>query len=337
MTGSLPAVLAIDGGNSKTDVAIVAADGRLLGSARGPGAPPPQIGMDNALTILGDLVTAAARDAGLLGADERAGADGPVALHTCACMAGADLPQEEQEIAATFAAQGWSHSTQVLNDTFAVLRAGASRPWGVGVVCGAGINCAGIGPDGRTARFLALGRFTGDWGGGIFLGQEIMCCAIRAEDGRGPQTALRGAVAAHFGEASVHDVAVALHLGRIGHDDLLTLTPVLFKAADAGDAVAAGLIDRQAEEVFLMARSALTRLDLMQTDAEVVLGGGILAARHPLLAGGIEARLKREAPSVVPRYGRVPPVAGAALLGLDRFGAAPAAAARLRDAYAGRG
>ena len=33
----LPAVLAVDGGNSKTDVALVAADGTLLGSARGPG------------------------------------------------------------------------------------------------------------------------------------------------------------------------------------------------------------------------------------------------------------------------------------------------------------
>jgi len=34
---SLPAVLAIDGGNSKTDVALVAADGSLLASVRGPG------------------------------------------------------------------------------------------------------------------------------------------------------------------------------------------------------------------------------------------------------------------------------------------------------------
>jgi len=30
-------VLAIDGGNSKTDVALVAGDGTLLASARGPG------------------------------------------------------------------------------------------------------------------------------------------------------------------------------------------------------------------------------------------------------------------------------------------------------------
>ena len=37
VTDGLPAVLAVDGGNSKTDVALVAADGTLLGTARGPG------------------------------------------------------------------------------------------------------------------------------------------------------------------------------------------------------------------------------------------------------------------------------------------------------------
>ena len=43
---SRPAVLAIDGGNSKTDVALVAADGTLLASARGPGINAHEVGVD---------------------------------------------------------------------------------------------------------------------------------------------------------------------------------------------------------------------------------------------------------------------------------------------------
>ena len=35
----LPAVLAVDGGNSKTDVALVGEDGTLLAQVRGPGVP----------------------------------------------------------------------------------------------------------------------------------------------------------------------------------------------------------------------------------------------------------------------------------------------------------
>ena len=38
--GVSAAVLAVDAGNSKTDVAVVADDGEVLGSARGPGFHP---------------------------------------------------------------------------------------------------------------------------------------------------------------------------------------------------------------------------------------------------------------------------------------------------------
>ncbi|MBO0788975.1 MAG: hypothetical protein J2P33_23195, partial [Actinobacteria bacterium] len=45
--------------------------------------------------------------------------------------------------------------------------------------------------------------------------------------------------------------------------------------------------------------------------------------------------LSEQAPQALMRVTDVPPVAGAALLGLDRTGAGPAAQQRLRAAYAG--
>ena len=41
--GMTAAVLAVDAGNSKTDVAVVADDGEVLGSARGPGFLPCEV------------------------------------------------------------------------------------------------------------------------------------------------------------------------------------------------------------------------------------------------------------------------------------------------------
>lgn len=323
------AVLAIDGGNTKTDVALVAADGTLLSSARGPGASAQGLGMHAALRILGDLVAAAARGAGIA---DVAGA-APLASHTCAFLAGADLPEEENLLADALRTCGWSVSTHVGNDTFAVLRAGTSRSWGVAVTCGAGINCVGVAPDGRTTRFLALGRFTGDWGGGFGLSEEVMWWAMRAEDGRGPHTVLREAVAAHFGVPSVRDVAVRYHFGQITNDDLAQLTHVLFEVAATGDAAARALIGRQAEEVTLMAVTAMRRLGLLEMDTDVVLGGGLLAARDPALTDEIEVRLRREAPRATPRFASMPPIAGAALLGLEHIGATDDAQRRLRAAF----
>jgi N-acetylglucosamine kinase-like BadF-type ATPase len=326
------AVLAIDGGNTKTDVALVAADGTLLASARGPGALAHSLGMEAALGVLRDLVRAAARSAGF--ASATSAGEAPLARHTCAFLAGADLPEEEDLLAAALRTQGWSDTSHVGNDTFAVLRAGTSRRWGVAVTCGAGINCVGVAPDGRTTRFLALGRFTGDWGGGFGLGEEVMWWAMRAADGRGPQTALREAVAAHFGVPAVRDVAVRYHYGQITDDDLAQLTYVLFRTAAVGDKVARDLVARQAQEVVVLAITAMRRLGLQELDTDVVLGGGLLAACDPILTGEIEERLRGEAPRATPRFASLPPIAGAALLGLEHVGATEAAQERLRASYA---
>jgi N-acetylglucosamine kinase-like BadF-type ATPase len=315
----LPAVLAIDGGNSKTDLALVAADGTLLASLRGPGASHEEFGMPEAMRLLDGMVRRLTASAGLLSA-------GPAARHTSACLAGADLPEEEAQLTDAVRRQGWSLTSSVVNDTFAVLRAGlpAGRSWGVGITCGAGINCVGVAPDGRTTRYLAFGALSGDWGGGGGLGRAVMWHAIRAEDGRGRPTALRAAVAAFFGMASVHDVVVALHMRELSEDDLLGLPAVLLEAARAGDPIAVQLVERQAEEVCVMAVTAMRRLGLdSASGTAVVLGGGVLEARDPLLTAAIERRLGLVVPEAVPHVVDTPPVIGAAQLGLDHLGAEP--------------
>ncbi|MFI6445141.1 N-acetylglucosamine kinase [Kitasatospora sp. NPDC050543] len=328
----LPGVLAIDAGNSKTDVALVRADGAVLGTARGGGFEPHRTGGPAAVAGLAPLVEAVAAQAGLtLGS--------VLTSHVSACLANADLPVEERLLRAAIQDRSWGLSTTVANDTFGLLRAGTDGPRGVAVVCGAGINCVGLLPDGRTARFPALGELTGDWGGGHGLATAAMWHAVRAEDGRGPATALAGAIAGHFGLPAASAVAEAMHLGSIERARLHEIVRVLFATAEAGDARAQSLIDRQADEITRLAVVALTRLDLLEEPTPVVLGGGVLASRQPLLIDNVTARLRAAAPRAEPRVVVAPPVLGAALLGLDHLaglglGGGPRAQARLRDTYA---
>ena len=122
MSGALPAVIAVDGGNSKSDLALVAGDGTLLASARGPGITKPDLAAT--LGLLTSLIDQAQRQIGEPGC--------PVARHLSACVANADLPEEEQALTAALCAQGWSDTTEVVNDTFAVLRAGFVTPKHIG-------------------------------------------------------------------------------------------------------------------------------------------------------------------------------------------------------------
>jgi len=85
-----------------------------------------------------------------------------------------------------------------------------------------------------------------------------------------------------------------------------------------------------------MVTVAAGRLGLAAGALPVVLGGSLLTAGDPVLTRAITSRLAAGLPGAEVRIVEVPPVAGAALLGLDQVGAPPSAAARLREAFGGQ-
>src|SRR4029079_6184870 len=231
-------VIAVDGGASKTHLALLTRDGELLELVRGPESSPQNLGLERALGVLDRLF-------------EQAGAKPGEAEIAQLNMSGVDFPSEERELREAIEARRWAKRVEVDNDTFAVLRAGTERGWGVAVVCGTGINCVGVAEDGRHARFPALGSITGHCGGGSDVGNAALAAAARSQDGRGPKTSLEHAVPAHFGVETPHELAEAIHRGSIPARRLLELPPVVFAEAER-DAVAAEIVERLAGEIVAM-------------------------------------------------------------------------------------
>jgi len=317
-------VLAVDGGNSKTDVAILDETGRVLGTHRGPGASFTPHDHDRSVADLERSVLAAAADAGIDGR--------PIADAGVFCLAGADLPADDRRILRALRGLGIVPDPVLRNDTFAVMRAGAPRGWGVAVVCGAGFNCTGVGPDGREVRFPALGAISGDWAGGATIGIEAVGACVRAGDGRGPRTELERAVPAHFGLKTPRQVMVGLHTGKLDDSRVYELAPVVLGAANAGEPVAVDIVERQAEEVSVLVCTSLRRLRLLRAEADVVLGGGVARARSPVFMRRLTERVSACAPKARITVVDDLPIVGAALLALDQLAVADGAGARLREA-----
>jgi N-acetylglucosamine kinase-like BadF-type ATPase len=314
-------VLGVDGGNSKTELLAVSLDGDLVARVRGPGTNVHFVGVDAAVDFLGQLVT-------------QAGLDGPAAQGVF-YLCGVDVPADREALTAALERTSWLALAAVDNDVFGLLRAGTDEGDAVAVVCGAGINCAGRSGDGRVARYPSLGWESGDWGGSVMLGREVLFLAARGEDGRGERTALSDIVREHFG-LPVAEVGEAVRYRRIPVARLGELAPRVVRAAEAGDAVARRLVERLAGEVVLMATRALADLGLTERPARVLLGGGMLRSATGLLYDEVVARLAAAAPQAKPTPVTEPPVLGAALDALDAAGAPPAAAARLRAALSER-
>lgn len=322
-----PAVLALDGGNSKTELVLVARDGRVLTTSRVARSANLGLGQDGAFSVLDEAIRAACRKLGL---DlERK----PIASTGVYCLAGADLPLDDRRIGRELRRRGWTSRNLVRNDTFAVLRAGTERGWGVAVVCGAGLNCSGVAPDGRVVRFPSMGELSGDLAaGGGWLGMMALGAGIRGRDGRGSRTMLERLVPAHFALPSPAAVMEAVYVGRLEAKRLLELSPLVFQAAGSGDEVARAILDRLADEVVAMASATIRRLRLTARDVEVVLGGGVFQNDNEPFLARIRAGIQVTAPRASFRRLSLPPVVGAALIGLDEIGAPAAARARLRAA-----
>lgn len=318
-----PALIAVDGGGSKIDAVAIGRDGGVLGSARILPHEGNGLRADN-LDGVEEVVEVLCRQAGLDPGRR-------LARLGVFCLAGADLPADDRRILRWLERRSWTDELLLRNDTFAVLRAGTDRTWGVGVVCGFGTNCSAVSPTGRTYRLPALGWIAGDWGGGSDLGTAALWYAIRSEDGRGERTSLATAVPTHFGLRRSRDVMEALYFGRLGATRVAELSPLVFGAAAVGDGVARSIVDRQADEVVTMATTAIRRLRMAKLDVHVVLGGGIFRNRFPpffsRIDDGVAAVASRARVTVL----TAPPVVGAALLGLDRIGASRAVKARVRE------
>ncbi|WP_431246026.1 BadF/BadG/BcrA/BcrD ATPase family protein [Leifsonia xyli] len=257
--------VAIDGGNSKTEVVVLerAAGGfaerwRAIGAGSGAG-PEAVVVAVSALLAEG-------------GFDPRA------ARRVSAAVAGLDFPGDEAAHRAALSELFPNAEVDVVGDAVAVLEAGGGAGSAVAIVCGAGLNAVARGPRG-VATVPALGWASGDWGGGDELGREAVRAAARAEDGRGPATSLLPLVLAETGAADTVGLARAIRDGRTSMRQVGALAATVARAASEGDAVAADLVARAADEALRLAdvvtRAAWGADASIPPGTPAVLAGGL--------------------------------------------------------------
>jgi N-acetylglucosamine kinase-like BadF-type ATPase len=307
----MPYILGVDAGSSKTHALLLHRSGKVLGFGRGGPGNHQTSGREAAFKE----IEKAARDA----MQQAGGVIQPVDLG-CFCLAGADLPEDFAMLQAGMEGLHVADKVLIKNDTFAALRTGITRSWGVAVICGTGFNAAARAPDGREYVLPGLGFISGDWGGGWSLGQEMIRLVMRAWDGRGEPTRLTGLVLDALQQPSEETLIENLYFEKINPRQLIKLVPLIFQAAVAGDKPASDLIKRMGVEVAVTAKALIRRFDMQDLDVEVVLAGGVFKGKGPLLIDTVREEIHKEVPLAQIRRLNYEPVLGAALLGMEADG-----------------
>jgi len=300
--------LGMDAGGTKTNVVIADDRGNIVGRGKG-GMGNHQAGRETAFQSYRDSVAEALAGGGLRREDIDYAVFG---------LAGADREADFRILRPAIRELGFErHSICV--DAAIAMRAGATKPYGVSLICGTGVNCVGVNPRGDVLQVGGFGYAYGDFGGGGDLCREVFRAVVRAWDGRGPQTLLTELTLDMLGHASVADM----------YDHFLDdykpipkdLAKLLFSAVRAGDAVAKAILMRQGEELGLAARAAVERLGMRDESFEIVLAGSIVTRGED---DTIAEQIGRIVGEIAPNHRIVKlamePVVGAVFMAMDRAG-----------------
>ncbi len=270
-TGSLPEqgyYLGIDGGGSKTLAIVVNERGEEIGRGQAGSSNHTGVGVPRAVQ---NIYTA------FIQAKESLGPQAQMQKAWLG-LAGVDRLADQQMLAAHV--QSLASTVHVTNDAELALSA---LPTTVGVVLIAGTGSISLGRNsqGQTTRSGGWGHILGDEGSGYALGHQALRAAVRAADGRGPQTLLLERILQLWQLQQADDI-----IGEVyGNDDkakIARLSSCVFQAEQDGDLIAHEIIQHNLDELVLVVRAVGTKLGFTaQYPLPLALSGGLLLNEIP--------------------------------------------------------
>ena len=221
---------------------------------------------------------------------------------------------------------GMDAPVEVVNDAMIGLIAGTQEGWGLAVVSGSGCNCWGRNRQHQYGNVTGMGYPMGEGAGASELTAEAVRRVSRAWSRRGPATQLTEVFCEMVGVKTASELIEGLTQERFRLP--AQAAPLIFKAAENGDAVACDLVRWAGESLADLAAGVIHQIEIEDEQFEVVLVGSMFKGGAMLIDPMREALLKVAPGATLVRLS-TPPVMGAVMLGMEQC-ALPTAALRER-------
>jgi N-acetylglucosamine kinase-like BadF-type ATPase len=269
-------ILGVDGGGSKTVawLALREQPGRAIGRGRAGPSNCRSVGISQATANLDRAIGSAFDDAN----QPTVSVGG-----ACLSLAGADRPDEQQQIRTWAEQRNLASRLTITNDAISVLYAASSDGVGIALISGTGSLAIGRNAEGETTRCGGWGGLFGDEGSGYQISIAGLRAAARAADGRGPKTKLLPSLLDHFKISDPSELIPVIYSERTDRSTIARLATIVFQAGDSGDAVAAGIVDAAANDLSEMVVTLATRLGFASVPFTLAVTGGVLLHQPTLV------------------------------------------------------
>jgi glucosamine kinase len=303
----------IDGGGTRTRAVLVDDAGKLVGYGASGASNPKAVGLDGAATSVCEAIDRAFRDVG-----SREKSDVAVFVGLAGVRTEPDRVAVAQAFRKPLESIALGTARVHYGNDLDVAHA-AALGGGAGVVLVVGTGSAALGKDasGRIRRAGGWGWFIDDPGSGYWLGYQAMRAAARSCDGRGPMTVLEERVRSFLRISTLHEMPNIIYNPHFSRERVAEMAPIVFDAAESGDACANSILKEGFEELALMVATVARELEMERPMVSAV--GGI-THRGVSFENRLSEALRAQMPFVNIVHARVTPVVGAVIVAMKSDG-----------------
>ena len=238
-------------------------------------------------------------------------------------LAGADT-FEQHEILGIYVRKAGFKEYVLCNDAFLGIPAGSSTGVGICAINGTGCSLAGLDVEGNRRQIGGIGIYSGDLGGGGYMGSRVLGLVYNQLFRKGAATALTEKVFRHLQIESREDFLENFTQrmeekgGRVDEYNRF-----LFEAADEGDEIAVRVLNETAENyagaiAFLLEEMVFPK----EEPVHITLAGSVFVKeKSPILRDALQKKVQlQNNHEVCFTLLETPPVAGAVLWGFEQIG-----------------
>ena len=276
--------IGIDGGGTKTDCILMNAEGEVLGHATAGPSNPLRAGYAKAWFAMSDAADVVLERAELKSTDIRG---------ICAGIGGAGRESVAKRLS-TFLEKSFPNAAvQVTTDLAVTLSAGVGDGEGVILVVGTGSAALGRDAKGKQARAGGRGPWFSDEGSAFDIGRRAVGAIVRAEEKRGPQTALSDKLLKWLGATDWAHMLDWVIKNPV--DVFPRIFPLVGELGDKGDPVSREILSSSAHTLAELVKSVIDDLHLQDREMPIAKAGGTIG-RSKFFDAAIDAELKKVAP-----------------------------------------
>ncbi len=270
------AMIAIDGGGTKTEFILFYETGEILGRIVLKGSNPNTYGIENATATLREGIDSLLRIC-------------PTVTAIYAGIAGCGIA-ENREAVLSFLRTQYTQIPfiKVQTDIINVIYTAENTENCIAAVSGTG--CAVYVKIGESLRRLGGWGYLFDRGGSAYdIGRDGLVAALAERDGLGEKTAITALIEKSLG-ASVIDKIPTFY--SRGNEYIASFAKYVFEAYETGDTVAAKIIQATADRIAALINHAIKSCG---ANGNTLLAGGMIEAQADVLLPLIKAKLNKKA------------------------------------------